>query len=257
MTQRMVDRLVIRHVRPTGCKLLPCRSMKVSSSESTERRSFGMFMGPSLATNLAAQRAPDTSVPPDWTRTAGSSSSSNPSIPRADPRLRPERSGAAGTDGGQEFLVPPHPDHSGAPPLAEQPGTRPARNAHRSAESVAPERRHAPASANGRVPRAHRRTRPCRSGLAPLRLDREEVHESRAAVRRTNWKDAASAGPKIGQQVNSLTAARRSGTVPRAAGRSGLSSPSEQRRATPLVTRESTGAIELGRDPGHGHHSRV
>jgi hypothetical protein len=63
-------------------------------------------MGPSLATNLAAQRARDTSAPLDWTRTAGSSSSSNPSIPRADPGLRPERSGAAGTDGGQEVLVP-------------------------------------------------------------------------------------------------------------------------------------------------------
>ncbi len=98
--------LVIRHVRPTRCRLLPCRSMKVSLSDSTERRSFGTFMGPSLATNLAAQRAPDTSAPPDWTRTAGSSSSSNPSIPRADPGLRPERSGAAGTDRGQEVLVP-------------------------------------------------------------------------------------------------------------------------------------------------------
>jgi hypothetical protein len=36
----------------------------------------------SLATNLAGQRARDTSAPPDWTRTAASSSSSNPCLPR-------------------------------------------------------------------------------------------------------------------------------------------------------------------------------
>src|SRR5713226_343365 len=56
--------------------------MKVSSSDSTEGRSFATFMGPSLVTNLAAQRARDTSAPPDWTRTAALSSSSNPCLPR-------------------------------------------------------------------------------------------------------------------------------------------------------------------------------
>ena len=70
----------MQHVRPTRCRLRPCRSMKVSSSDSTERRSFGTFMRPSLATNLAAQRARDTSARPDWTRMAASSSSNNPTV---------------------------------------------------------------------------------------------------------------------------------------------------------------------------------
>ena len=92
---------------PTRCRLRPCRSMKVSSSDATERRSFGTFMRPSLATNLAAQREPairahDPIGPgrprylPATTPPAGT-----------DSDLGPEQSGGAGTDGGQEAVVPP------------------------------------------------------------------------------------------------------------------------------------------------------
>ena len=81
--QRRVGRSCsFRTSAPTRYRLRPCRSMKVSSSDSTERRSFDTFMLPSLATNLAVQRARDTSARPDWTRTAASSSSSNPAFPR-------------------------------------------------------------------------------------------------------------------------------------------------------------------------------
>jgi len=65
---------------PPTCRLRPCRSMKVSSSDSTERRSFGTCTRPSLPTNLAAHRAHDTSARPDWTLTVASSSSSNPAL---------------------------------------------------------------------------------------------------------------------------------------------------------------------------------
>jgi hypothetical protein len=59
-------------------------------------------MRPSLVTNLAAQRVPDTSARPDWTRTAGSSSSSAPCLSTVNPGLGLEHSGGVGTDGGEE-----------------------------------------------------------------------------------------------------------------------------------------------------------
>jgi hypothetical protein len=79
--QRMVGRSCpCSASAPPTCKLRPCRSMKVSSSDSTERRSCGTCMRPSLPTSLAAPRAHDTSAQPDWTLTAALSSSSNPAL---------------------------------------------------------------------------------------------------------------------------------------------------------------------------------
>jgi hypothetical protein len=113
---------------PTRCRLRPCRSMKVSSSDATERRSFGTFTRQSLPTDLSAQRSRETSA--RWT---------GPGRPRhlpattppsgADPDLRLEQSGGPGTDGGQAVLVPPPrtPTTPEATLTAEQRGARLAR----------------------------------------------------------------------------------------------------------------------------------
>ena len=86
---------------PTRCRLRPCRSMKVSSSDSTERRSFGTFMRrrwlPTWQPRQPAIRAHD-STGPGWPRHLPATT-----LPSgADSDLRPEQSGDAGADGGQE-----------------------------------------------------------------------------------------------------------------------------------------------------------
>jgi hypothetical protein len=48
----------VQYGRPSRHTRRPCRSIKVSSSGSTERHSFGTFMQPSLATNVAARSEP-------------------------------------------------------------------------------------------------------------------------------------------------------------------------------------------------------
>ena len=99
---------------PTRCRLRPCRSMKVSSSRWL----------PTWQPREPAIRAHDPIGPgrprylPATTPPAGT-----------DPDLGPEQSGGAGTDGGQEAVVPPPrtPDNPCATLTAEQRGARPAK----------------------------------------------------------------------------------------------------------------------------------